>query len=171
MTPQPLMVDYPIRLRWMASLSATVGFPFDSTMAVARMIYDGFFDRYPNFKLIVAHGGGTLPVLAGRLDRMWEVISACREHIAKPPSEYLKRIYADSVFYTSNALRDTLECFGNEHVMYGTDFPHGNCGYGGVVGADRVAAGGGARWGERAEREAAMSHVVVGCIACTRPRP
>lgn len=107
-------------------LSASVGFPFDSTMAVARMIYDGFFDRYPNFKLIVAHGGGTLPFLAGRLDRMWTVIPACREHIAKPPSEYLKRIYADSALYTSEALRDTLECFGNEHVMYGTDFPHGN---------------------------------------------
>jgi len=107
-------------------LSASVGFPFDSTMAVARMIYDGFFDRYPDFKLIVAHGGGTLPFLAGRLDRMWEVIPACREHIAQRPSEYLKRIYADSAVYAFEALRDVLECFGDEHVMYGTDFPHGN---------------------------------------------
>jgi len=107
-------------------LSASVGFPFDSTMAVARMIYDGFFDRYPNLKLIVAHGGGALPFLAGRLDRMWEVIPACRARISQRPSEYLKRIYADTALYTREALRDTLETFGRDHVMYGTDFPHGN---------------------------------------------
>jgi aminocarboxymuconate-semialdehyde decarboxylase len=107
-------------------LSASVGFPFDSTMAVSRMIYDGFFDRYPNLKLVVAHGGGALPFLAARLDRCWEVIPACRAHISKPPSEYLKRIYADTALYSREALRDTIETFGGEHVMYGTDFPHTN---------------------------------------------
>jgi aminocarboxymuconate-semialdehyde decarboxylase len=107
-------------------LSASVGFPFDSTMAVSRMIFDGFFDRYPNLKLIVAHGGGTLPFLAGRLDRCWEVIPACRVNISRPPSEYLKRIYADTALYTREALRDTIETFGGENVMYGTDFPHTN---------------------------------------------
>ena len=107
-------------------LSASVGFPFDSTMAVSRMIYDGFFDRYPRLRLVVAHGGGALPFLAGRLDRMWEVIPACRQHIAKRPSEYLKRIWADTALYADEALRDAIECFGAEQVMYGTDFPHGN---------------------------------------------
>src|SRR5687767_1195957 len=53
-------------------LSASVGFTFDSTLAVARMIYDGFFDRYSHLKLIVAHGGGALPFLAPRLDRCHE---------------------------------------------------------------------------------------------------
>lgn len=107
-------------------LSASVGFPFDSTMAVARMIYDGFFDRFPGLKLVVAHGGGTLPFLAGRLDRMWEVIPACREKIARRPSEYLKQIHADTALYTTKALLDTIDCFGPDNVLYGTDFPHGN---------------------------------------------
>ena len=107
-------------------LSASVGFPFDSTMAVARMIFDGFFDRYPNLKLIVAHGGGTLPFLAGRLDKCWEVLPSCRVHLNEPPSEVLRRIYADTAIYTREALRDTIETFGGEHVVYGTDFPHGN---------------------------------------------
>jgi aminocarboxymuconate-semialdehyde decarboxylase len=107
-------------------LSASVGFPFDTTMAVARMIYDGFFDRFPGFQLVVAHGGGTLPFLAGRLDRMWEVIPACWAKISRRPSEYLKKIYADTALYSREALRDTIECFGADHVMYGTDFPHGN---------------------------------------------
>ncbi len=107
-------------------LSASVGFPFDSTMAVSRMIYDGFFDRYPKLKLVVAHGGGALPFLAARLDRCWEVIPACRANIARPPSEYLRRIYADTALYSREALRDTIEAFGGGHVMYGTDFPHTN---------------------------------------------
>jgi aminocarboxymuconate-semialdehyde decarboxylase len=105
-------------------LSASIGFTFDTTLAVSRMIYDGFFDRYPNLKLITAHGGGTLPFLAPRLDRCHEVIAACRTKINDAPSSYLKRIYADSVVYSSNALRDSLEAFGDEHVLYGTDFPH-----------------------------------------------
>ena len=95
-------------------------------MAVSRMIFAGFFDRYPKLKLIVAHGGGALPFLAARLDRCWEIIPACREHITRPPSEYLKRIYADTALYSREALRDTIETFGGEHVMYGTDFPHTN---------------------------------------------
>ena len=107
-------------------LSASVGFPFDSTLAVSRMIYDGFFDRYPNLKLVVAHGGGALPFLAARLDRCWEVIPACRARISRPPSEYLRRIYADTALYSREALRDTIEAFGSGHVMYGTDFPHTN---------------------------------------------
>ncbi|HWP90417.1 MAG TPA: amidohydrolase family protein, partial [Burkholderiales bacterium] len=74
--------------------------------------------------LITAHGGGALPFLAGRLDRCHDVVAACRVKIKEPPSSYLKRIYADSVVYTGNALRDSLETFGDGHVLYGTDFPH-----------------------------------------------
>ena len=105
-------------------LSASVGFTFDTTLAVSRMIYDGFFDRYPQIKLITAHGGGALPFLASRLDRCHEVVAACRTRIKSAPSTYLKRIYADTAVYSNNALRDSIETFGDEHVLYGTDFPH-----------------------------------------------
>ena len=105
-------------------LSASIGFTFDTTLAVSRMIYDGFFDRYPNLKLIAAHGGGALPFLASRLDRCHEVVAACRTRISQRPSSYLKRIYADAVLYSPEALRDALAAFGDEHVLYGTDYPH-----------------------------------------------
>ncbi len=108
----------------MYQLSASVGFTFDSTLAVTRMIFDGFFDRFPNLKLVVAHGGGTLPFLAPRLDRCHEVIAAARTRIAERPSTYLKRIYADSVLYSHEALRDTVEVFGEDHVLFGSDYPH-----------------------------------------------
>jgi aminocarboxymuconate-semialdehyde decarboxylase len=105
-------------------LSASVGFTFDSTLAVSRMIFDGFFDRYPKLKLIVAHGGGTLPFLAPRLDRCYDVIAACRTKIAERPSTYLKRIYADSILYSREALLSTLQAFGEDRVLFGSDYPH-----------------------------------------------
>jgi aminocarboxymuconate-semialdehyde decarboxylase len=115
-------------------LSASVGFTFDSTLAVSRMIYDGFFDRYPKLKLIVAHGGGTLPFLAPRLDRCFEVIAACRERISQPPSAYLKRIYADSVLYSSAALASSLSAFGEDRVLFGSDYPHNISDMKGILG-------------------------------------
>ena len=102
-----------------------VGFMFDTTLAVTRMIYSGFLDRYPNLNLIVSHGGGALPYLAGRLDRCHEMIPACSEVTATRPSEYLRRIYYDSVVYTPEALALCLEVAGSaDRVLYGSDYPH-----------------------------------------------
>jgi aminocarboxymuconate-semialdehyde decarboxylase len=102
-----------------------VGFTFDTTLAISRMIFDGFFDRYPQLKLIASHGGGTLPYIAARLDRCHEKLPACREVIDAPPSEYLKRIYYDAVVYSPSALNLCLEVAGSdERVLYGSDYPH-----------------------------------------------
>lgn len=105
-------------------LVATVGFCFDTTLAVARMIYDGFFDRYPNLKLIAAHAGGTLPYLAGRLDAWYEKTPDCRENLAVPPSEVMSRIYFDAVTYRADALNLCLNLSGSDNLMYGSDYPH-----------------------------------------------
>jgi aminocarboxymuconate-semialdehyde decarboxylase len=81
-----------------------VGFMVDTTLAFARMIYAGFIDRYPKVKLIAAHGGATLPYIAGRLDRCHEMIPACAEVIKEKPSSYLQRIWYDAVVYDQRAL-------------------------------------------------------------------
>jgi hypothetical protein len=60
-------------------LTASIGFTFDTSLAVARMIYDGFFDRYPKLKIIASHGGGALPYLIARMDQCFDNIPACRE--------------------------------------------------------------------------------------------
>jgi aminocarboxymuconate-semialdehyde decarboxylase len=105
-------------------LSASIGFTMDTTLAFSRMIFDGFFDRYPNIKMISAHGGGTLPFLAARLDRCYDMIPACREKIGERPSAYIRRFYADSILYSSEAMKMTVNAFGDDHVLYGTDYPH-----------------------------------------------
>jgi aminocarboxymuconate-semialdehyde decarboxylase len=101
-----------------------VGFTFDTTLAVARMILDGFIDRYPNLKIIASHGGGTLPYLVGRLDRCHEMIPACSEVIKEKPSQYLQRIYYDAVVYSPDALDLCLKVGGTDNVMFGSDYPH-----------------------------------------------
>jgi len=101
-----------------------IGFMFDTTLAISRMILDGFLDRYPNLKIIAAHGGATLPYLAGRLDRCHEMIPACSEATEEKPSSYLRRIYYDSVVYTQDALELCIKVGGEENMLYGSDYPH-----------------------------------------------
>lgn len=106
------------------SLTATVGFMFDTTLAITRMVFSGFLDRYPNLKIIAAHAGGTVPYLAGRMDRAWEMTPGAHDSIKEPPSSYLKRLYYDAVCYRPEALSLCLEVGGVDKVMYGSDYPH-----------------------------------------------
>lgn len=101
-----------------------IGFMFDTTLAISRMILDGFFDRYPNLKIIASHGGGSLPYLVGRLDRCHEMIPACSEVIKEKPSTYLQRIYYDTVVYAQDALELCIKTGGSDNVMFGSDYPH-----------------------------------------------
>jgi aminocarboxymuconate-semialdehyde decarboxylase len=106
------------------NLVPPVGFIFDTTLALARMFYEGFLDRYPNLKLIAAHGGGALPYLIGRLDICHEKIPTCRARTDVPPREYMRRIYLDSVVFRQEALELAVAVSGPENVLYGSDYPH-----------------------------------------------
>jgi aminocarboxymuconate-semialdehyde decarboxylase len=105
-------------------LTATVGFMIDTTLAITRMILDGFFERYPKLKLIASHAGATLPYIAGRLDFCWQKMKAARQHIDRPPSDYLRHIYYDAVCYRPEALALAIEVGGADHMLYGSDYPH-----------------------------------------------
>jgi aminocarboxymuconate-semialdehyde decarboxylase len=105
-------------------LVPAVGFMIDTTLAVARMIYAGVFERYPDWPLIVSHAGATLPFIAGRLDQCFRFIPDCRARISQPPSEYLKRLYYDTVCYDAEALLLTYKLAGPSHMLYGSDYPH-----------------------------------------------
>jgi aminocarboxymuconate-semialdehyde decarboxylase len=105
-------------------LTASLGFTFDTSLAIARMIYDGFFDRYTKLKIIAAHGGGALPYLISRMDQCYDNIPACREKLAVRPSEVVPRIYADAVVFAPEVLALCIKVFGAGNVMYGSDYPH-----------------------------------------------
>jgi aminocarboxymuconate-semialdehyde decarboxylase len=105
-------------------LTAPIGFTFDTTLAVGRCIYDGFFDRYPNLKLIASHGGGALPYLIGRMDICWHNIPAAAAKTKRPPSEYMRQVYVDTVVFTQSAVNLCVEVCGEDNVLYGSDYPH-----------------------------------------------
>ena len=63
------------------------------------MIFDGFLDRYPDLKLIAAHGGGTLPYLVGRFEKGDEVELPERRRMTAHPTDYLRRIWYDCITY------------------------------------------------------------------------
>ena len=105
-------------------LTASIGFTFDTSLAIARLIYDGFLDRYRALKIIASHGGGALPYLISRMDQCFDHIPACREKIAQPPSSYMSRIYADSVVFAPGVLALCVDAFGADNVLYGSDYPH-----------------------------------------------
>ncbi len=105
-------------------LTASIGFTFDTSLAVSRMIYDGFFDRYGKLRIIASHGGGALPYLISRMDQCFDNIPACREKISVRPSEYMSRICADAVVFAPGVLDLCVAAFGAENVLYGSDYPH-----------------------------------------------
>ena len=106
------------------SMAAPIGFTFDTSLAVTRMLYDGFFERYRNIRIIAAHGGGALPFLIGRIDFCYQNIPACASGAPKKPSDYLDRIFLDAVVFTPGALALCIETVGPQNVVYGSDYPH-----------------------------------------------
>ena len=105
-------------------LSWSVGFMFDTTLAITRMIFEGFFDQYPDLKIIASHGGGTLPYLVGRFEKGDEVELPSRRQMKRKPTDYLRHIYYDSITYDPRSLQYLISIVGPEHVMLGTDWPH-----------------------------------------------
>jgi len=105
-----------------------VQWPFETTLAVTRMIFEGVFDRHPGLKLLLAHGGGNLIYLKGRLNSAyeaegWEADPYYRKNISKAPGEYYKQIYFDTCALSPESVEFTISIAGADNVMFGTDYP------------------------------------------------
>jgi aminocarboxymuconate-semialdehyde decarboxylase len=105
-------------------LTPLVGFAFDTTLAAAKLVFSGVVERFPGIRWVLCHLGGAIPYLAERLDRGYYAFKECREHISKPPSEYLKRFYYDTVNFDPRALRLAIDFAGADHLVAGSDYPH-----------------------------------------------
>ena len=105
-------------------LGPIVGFMFDTTLAVARMCFDGMFRDLPDIRWIVAHLGGAVPYLMERMDNGWRDFAECRAKIDELPSTYLKRLYYDTVNFNQHMLTMVREMIGADHMVMGSDYPH-----------------------------------------------
>jgi aminocarboxymuconate-semialdehyde decarboxylase len=105
-------------------LMPLVGFTFDTTLAAAGLVFSGVVERFPRITWILCHLGGAIPYLVERLDRGYHAFRECRERITRPPSEYLKSFYYDTVNFDPNALELAVRFAGADHLLAGSDYPH-----------------------------------------------
>jgi aminocarboxymuconate-semialdehyde decarboxylase len=110
------MKDY-----WLMPL---VGFPLDTTLAAASLVFSGVVERFPNIKWALGHLGGAIPYLVERLDRGFHAFAECRANIDRPPSTYLREFYYDSVNFDVHALQLAIDFAGADHILAGSDYPH-----------------------------------------------
>jgi aminocarboxymuconate-semialdehyde decarboxylase len=105
-------------------LMPLVGFPFDTTLAAAKLVFSGVVERFPGIRWVLTHLGGAIPYLAERLDRGWEAFTECRTHIDRPPSSYLRQFWYDTVNFDPAAIRLAISFAGVDHIVAGSDYPH-----------------------------------------------
>ena len=110
------MQDY-----WLMPL---VGFPLDTTLAAASLVFSGAVKRFPRIRWVLGHLGGAIPYVVERLDRGFHAFKECRANIDRPPSEYLREFYYDSVNFDGRALQLAIDFAGAEHILAGSDYPH-----------------------------------------------
>jgi aminocarboxymuconate-semialdehyde decarboxylase len=105
-------------------LMPLVGFPMDTTLAAAKLVFAGVPERFPRIQWALCHLGGAVPYLAERLDRGFYAFSECRANISRPPSDYLRQFYYDTVNFDQHALQLGIAFAGVEHILAGSDYPH-----------------------------------------------
>jgi aminocarboxymuconate-semialdehyde decarboxylase len=104
-------------------LGNVVHFPFRTALMIERMILKGLFEKYPNLRLCLSHGGGLVAFNIFRLDHAYKLRPEFRKNISQPPSTYLKKFYFDSIVHSTAALGYLSQVVGADRVVIGTDYP------------------------------------------------
>ncbi len=125
--------DYPTETKSLFEVWHVFGWPFDTTIAMTRLIFGKVLDRFPTLKIITHHLGGTVPFLESRIKGAYdqfgartadEDYAALARTLKKHPYEYYRMFYADTALYGSPpALECGLTFFGADHVLFGSDMP------------------------------------------------
>jgi aminocarboxymuconate-semialdehyde decarboxylase len=108
------------------ALEVLIGFPMETTLAITRMVFGGLMEKFPEIDVILSHMGGAIPFLSERIDYGFSDFPECRQHIQKPPSQYLKRCYFDTALsYGHPTIRCSTAFAGPDRILFGTDYPFG----------------------------------------------
>ena len=112
------------RQGFVVSVLSLVGFLFDTTLAAAKLVFAGVPERHPRIRWVLGHLGGAIPYLAERLDRGYRAFPECRAHISRPPSEYLREFYLDTVNFDPAAVLLAIRFAGIDRILGASDYPH-----------------------------------------------
>ena len=112
-------------------IMAVLGWPFDTSQAVLRLIFGGVIDRYPSLKIVTHHMGAMLPFFSGRISSIYNRL---RYDIKQPVDQYWGNIYGDTAIDgDTTAYHCGYAFFGPDRMMYGSDYP-----FGGQSGEDHI---------------------------------
>jgi len=100
-----------------------VGFVSDTARSIADVVFSGLLAQFPRLKICFSHGGGTAPYIAGRWEHGYHARTETKVKIDKPPSEYFKQLYFDSITHSGRALEFLVDTVGADHVVIGSDYP------------------------------------------------
>jgi aminocarboxymuconate-semialdehyde decarboxylase len=100
-----------------------VGYPADTSLAIARLILGGVLERLPRLRIGFAHGGGGFLAIAGRLDHGYASKAEARKLISKPPAHYAQRLFFDCLTHDRRTLAHLCAVYGSDKVMLGSDYP------------------------------------------------
>jgi aminocarboxymuconate-semialdehyde decarboxylase len=100
------------------ALHLSLGRVIEVSVAAMRLVLSGTMERHPDLKLIMSHTGGALPYQSGRMDK-----NTKNAKLPRPASDYLKRMYTDTVSPHSVGIKFAIDYYGIDRVMYGTDYP------------------------------------------------
>jgi aminocarboxymuconate-semialdehyde decarboxylase len=125
--------DYQTEDRSQYEIWWTFGWPYDTSAAMARLVFSKLFDRHPDIKIITHHGGGMIPFFEGRVGPGWDQLGArtssvdytvLLKELKKRPLDYFKLFYADTAVFGSRAATlCSLSFFGADHVVFASDAP------------------------------------------------
>jgi uncharacterized protein len=130
------MPDYPAEQKSRFEMWWCFGWPYDTSVAMVRMVFAGLFDRYPKLNVITHHLGGMIPYYDGRVGAGMQVLgsrtsdedySKILPSLERPHLDYMHDFYGDTALFGGgvHALRCGLEFFGSDHVVFATDTPLG----------------------------------------------
>ncbi|MCB9251929.1 MAG: amidohydrolase [Flavobacteriales bacterium] len=119
--PWNMMGENEMRKYWLPWL---VGMPAEESRAICNLIFGGIFDKFPKLRVMIAHGGGSFAGTLGRISHGWH----CRPDLVnlndvKDPREYMGQFWVDGITHDSKALYNIMDVFGENRIVYGTDYP------------------------------------------------
>lgn len=127
--------DYPTEPRSKFEIWWTFGWEYDLSAFMARIVFSGVLERFPSLKLLIHHGGSMVPHFSGRVGPGWDQLGARTPEdqkedvqgypLTKRPIEYFRMMYADTaMFGAAHALRCSIDFYGADHVLFGSDSPY-----------------------------------------------
>ena len=127
------MPDYPTEKHSKYEICSVLGWPYETGVTLARLVFSGIMDRYPDLKVIAHHLGGVIPYLEGRVGHSWDQLGArtsdedyasLLKRLKKRPYDYFKDFYGDTAVEGARAATVCgLDFFGAEHVLFASDCP------------------------------------------------